>query len=159
MSFITKIIRILSALCLASCITPLELLPESEITDLTTCSISIGEAKRNLLLEGYEIKNLTEDSFNTDYKIDSKRNMLASVRILGTSHEIKYVVFSEGDNEIRFKTRVLQTNYGKDLYGIDIHGNSRRENIGHVTSKREVSVPYSVSNKEWHMDLKHIICP
>lgn len=158
MLFIKKKLGILPALWLTSCVT-VELLPESEISYLTTCDTSIEKARKNLLLEGYEIQNLTAESFNTDYKRDPKNDVKRS--FLGPllySYDYKFIVVSEGKNKIRFTTRALETSYGTDRGGDPFNGYERAGNLGHVTGKTEVPVLYNVGNKKWHMDVKNTIC-
>ncbi|NRA66165.1 MAG: hypothetical protein HRU19_16880 [Pseudobacteriovorax sp.] len=109
--------------------------------------------------QGYEIQNLTDDSFNTDYKRDPKSNVKSVLGNTLYSYDIKFVVVAEESNRISFTLRAKQTKYGSDLGRSCLDGNDdRRSNLGEVVGQTEVPVSYNEQNKQWHIDMKRQVC-
>lgn len=84
----------------------------SEIDTLTTCDISLTEAKQHLLTRGYGIISESEDQFTTDYRkseFESWVTTFTKEPVVDTHRRM--VVFSDGQNKVRFTFKYRRIEY------------------------------------------------
>ncbi|MDD9952037.1 MAG: hypothetical protein OXT67_10795 [Zetaproteobacteria bacterium] len=84
----------------------------TEIDQLTTCHISLSQAKRNLMAKGYGMISESEDQFTTDYRkseFESWVTTLTQEPVVDTHRRM--VVFSDGGNKVRFTFKYRRIEY------------------------------------------------
>ena len=137
---------------LTSCVTPMA---ENEIIKLTTCqNTSIKKIRRNLLLNDFEIKSMTKDDLQTNYKqIGGYRTRQKFQRIT--------VVRTEGKNfrfSVRYKTKSLdkvQTGQTEIKSGRN-HVKTNQSQL--VQNSREQNEVYFEDYRNHYCELQRKIC-
>lgn len=95
-------------LVLASCEMRLNPLDPDDVDELTTCAVSLDQARSNLLAQGFEIDRQTPEGFSTQLEhfdsVQSDRsNSIQDINII-------YIVQSSGAEQVEFTVRLEQVN-------------------------------------------------
>ena len=148
---------ILFLLVLAGCASQTQTpLAENQIKDLTSCKITLNQARKNLLMNGYEVLNLTEDSFNTDFKMATDERITALAGNPLVDFRKKFIVLAQ-DGKVQFKVRYQIIKYGTRV-GSTQEGYSTTGNIGQALSETDADAEYYVENQKLHEKTKKQIC-
>ncbi|NRA46183.1 MAG: hypothetical protein HRU09_14615 [Oligoflexales bacterium] len=137
---------------LTSCVTPMS---ENEVVKLTTCqNTSIKKIRRNLLLNDFEIKSMTRDDLQTDYKqIGGYRSRQKFQRIT--------VVRTEGKNfrfSVRYKTLTLDK---VDTGSTEIKSGRnfvKTKQSQVIQNNREQNESYFVDYRDHYKSIQRKIC-
>ncbi len=100
-------------------------------------------------MAGYEIRNLSKDSFNTDFKHDPASDRGTFIGKTATV-SYKFIVVAQEPSRISFTLRAQQTDYVSNINNLAEHGKAK--------ATREVQVGYAEQNREWHLGMRSLIC-
>lgn len=129
-------------------------LPDAEVQELTTCETGdLSAIKKNLMLSGYSIENVDDETIVTDFK-------QTSTAYGGGKEFLKIIAVKVDDARTKFKVRVrtesldtMKTGELKDSSGRTIATDSTV-----VENKNEVDEAYFVEMKDQYAATKREVC-